>query len=171
MTQIITINGKKLQELIENDECYIVDVREPGEYKNAHIPGAQNIPLGSISEETLSKLQGKKVVFYCQSGIRSLKFCNKAVDIFKTEVYNLEGGLPEWEKLGEKLIKKGSNFPIIQQVHIVVGSMVLLGVVLSQLHSGGWIYFSGFFGAGLLFAGITGWCGMAKLLLLMPWNK
>jgi hypothetical protein len=30
---------------------------------------------------------------------------------------------------------------------------------------------SGFVGCGLMFAGISGWCGMAKLLAVMPWNK
>ncbi|HCU07143.1 MAG TPA: hypothetical protein DIC42_06175 [Holosporales bacterium] len=68
-------------------------------------------------------------------------------------------------------MRTGSGFPIIQQVHIIVGSMVLLGVMLSHIHHEAWIYFSGFFGLGLLFAGLTGWCGMAKLLFLMPWNK
>ena len=103
--------------------------------------------------------------------MRSLKFCHKAAGILKTEVFNLEGGLPEWKKTGNQVIKKGCGFPLIQQVHIVVGSMVLLGCVLSQLHNESWICFSAFFGSGLLFAGLTGWCGLAKLLFLMPWNK
>jgi hypothetical protein len=30
---------------------------------------------------------------------------------------------------------------------------------------------SGFVGAGLVFAGVTGFCGMARLLALMPWNR
>lgn len=171
MTQITDIKSEKLKELISEGHCYIIDVREPDEYKSGHIPGAQNIPLGTISPDTLAHLDGKKIIFYCQSGIRSLKFCNKAVDILKTEVFNLEGGLPEWKKLGKKVVKQGCGFSIIQQVHMIVGSMVLLGVVLSQLHHELWMYFSAFFGAGLFFAGLTGWCGMAKLLFLMPWNK
>lgn len=171
MTQITGISADKLQEMMSAGDCYIIDVREPDEYKSGHIPGAKNIPLGTVSPDTLASFEGKKVVFYCQSGARSLKFCHKAADILKTEVFNLEGGLPGWKKVGKKVIHKGCRFPIIQQVHMIVGCMVLLGVFLSQLHNESWVYFSAFFGSGLLFAGLTGWCGMAKLLFLMPWNK
>jgi hypothetical protein len=53
----------------------------------------------------------------------------------------------------------------------VAGSLVLLGVILSQTVAPGWIWLSGFVGAGLTFAGISGFCGMARLLAAMPWNK
>lgn len=98
MTQITGISADKLQEMMSAGDCYIIDVREPDEYKSGHIPAAHNIPLATISTETLAHLDGKKIIYYCQSGIRSLKFCSKAVDILKTEVFNLEGGLPEWKK-------------------------------------------------------------------------
>jgi rhodanese-related sulfurtransferase len=50
-------------------------------------------------------------------------------------------------------------------------SLVLLGVLLSQSVAPGWIWLSGFVGAGLIFAGISGFCGMARLLSVMPWNR
>jgi hypothetical protein len=52
-------------------------------------------------------------------------------------------------------------------VQIAAGSLVVLGVLVSP-----WCYaLSGFVSAGLIFAGITGTCGMASLLRLMPWNR
>jgi DUF2892 family protein len=48
---------------------------------------------------------------------------------------------------------------------------VLLGMLLGFLVSPEFYLLSAFIGAGLLFAGISGWCGMAKLLGLMPWNR
>jgi len=59
----------------------------------------------------------------------------------------------------------------MRQVQIVAGGLVLIGVVLSQIVGPGWIWLSGFVGAGLMFAGISGFCGMARLLAVMPWNK
>jgi rhodanese-related sulfurtransferase len=59
----------------------------------------------------------------------------------------------------------------MRQVQIAAGSLVLLGVILSQTVAPGWIWLSGFVGAGLTFAGISGFCGMARLLAAMPWNK
>jgi hypothetical protein len=60
---------------------------------------------------------------------------------------------------------------LIRQVQIVAGGLVLFGVVLSQVAAPGWIWLSGFVGAGLMFAGISGFCGMARLLAAMPWNR
>jgi hypothetical protein len=49
--------------------------------------------------------------------------------------------------------------------------LVLLGVVLGALVAPAFYALAGFVGAGLLFAGISGFCGMARLLAVMPWNR
>ncbi|MBM5801390.1 MAG: DUF2892 domain-containing protein [Cyanobacteria bacterium K_DeepCast_35m_m2_023] len=59
----------------------------------------------------------------------------------------------------------------MRQVQIAAGSLVLLGVILSQVAAPGWIWLSAVVGAGLVFAGISGFCGMARLLAAMPWNR
>jgi|GEM_PF-4139801 len=59
----------------------------------------------------------------------------------------------------------------MRQVQIAAGSLVLLGVILSLVLGQWWIAMSAFVGAGLTFAGISGRCGMAKLLGMMPWNQ
>ena len=59
----------------------------------------------------------------------------------------------------------------MQQVQIAAGGLVLLGLIMSKLLAPGWIALSWFVGAGLVFAGITGFCGMARLLAVMPWNR
>jgi hypothetical protein len=61
--------------------------------------------------------------------------------------------------------------PLMRQVQISAGGLVLLGLGLSQAVAPAWILLSWFVGAGLVFAGITGFCGMARLLALMPWNR
>jgi hypothetical protein len=59
----------------------------------------------------------------------------------------------------------------MRQVQIVAGLLVLTGVVLGFVLNPAFFGISAFVGAGLTFAGISGWCGMAKLLALMPWNR
>jgi hypothetical protein len=59
----------------------------------------------------------------------------------------------------------------MRQVQIVAGALVLAGVLLGFLIAPAWIGLAAFVGAGLLMAGITGWCGMAHMLALMPWNR
>jgi rhodanese-related sulfurtransferase len=59
----------------------------------------------------------------------------------------------------------------MRQVQIAAGSLVLLGLILGTWVAPGWIAISGFVGAGLVFAGVSGFCGMARLLAVMPWNR
>jgi rhodanese-related sulfurtransferase len=88
------------------------------------------------------------------------------------ETYILEGGLDAWKKAGLPVtLDRSQPIDIIRQVQIVAGSLVLLGVVLGAFVAPGFYALSGFVGAGLVFAGTTGFCGMAHLLLLMPWNR
>jgi hypothetical protein len=56
-------------------------------------------------------------------------------------------------------------------VQIAAGGLVLLGVVLGAIFAPGFYALSGFVGAGLLFAGLTGTCGLARLLSFAPWNR
>ncbi|MFV9372643.1 DUF2892 domain-containing protein, partial [Raoultella ornithinolytica] len=51
------------------------------------------------------------------------------------------------------------------------GSLALLGVILGYSVSSAFFLLSGFVGAGLILAGVTGFCGMARLLDIMPWNR
>ena len=59
----------------------------------------------------------------------------------------------------------------MRQVQLVAGGLVLLGVTLGFLVSTACFGLSAFVGAGLMMAGATGWCGMAKLLQRLPWNR
>ena len=59
----------------------------------------------------------------------------------------------------------------MRQVQIAAGSLVLLGAVLGAFVAPGFYLLSAFVGGGLLFAGVSGFCGMAQLLALMPWNR
>ena len=84
----------------------------------------------------------------------------------------VEGGIEAWKKAGLP-VERDRNQPIElqRQVMIAAGSLVLLGVLLGQLFAAGFYVLPAFVGAGLAFAGVTGWCGMAKLLALLPWNR
>ncbi len=63
------------------------------------------------------------------------------------------------------------RLPVMRQVQIAAGSLVVLGVALGVLASPWFLILPAFVGCGLVFAGATGWCGMARLLGAMPWNR
>lgn len=84
----------------------------------------------------------------------------------------VEGGIQGWKQAGLLTVEdKSQPLPLMRQVQIAAGLLILCGVVLGYSVSSGFFLLSGFVGAGLLFAGVTGFCGMARLLKVMPWNR
>jgi hypothetical protein len=60
---------------------------------------------------------------------------------------------------------------IMRQVQIVAGSLVVAGAALGLLAHRGFYALSALVGAGLVFAGVSGTCMMARLLALAAWNR
>jgi len=173
MPTIKTVDAKTAKEWLNKNEAIIVDVREPREYAAIHIAGAKLIPVGIINNDQLPELNNKKLIIHCQIGRRGGAACEKLlISNPNLDVYNLEGGITAWEKAGFEVEKSGRTFLSIErQVQITIGSGVLIGLIFGYLIHPGFLFLSAFFGAGLLFAGITGSCGLAMLMGKMPWNQ
>lgn len=76
----------------------LLDVREPEEWREGHVPGAVHIPLGSLGARYRELDPAQEIVTVCRSGNRSttaLKILNKAGF---TRVHNLDGGMIAWEE-------------------------------------------------------------------------
>jgi hypothetical protein len=83
----------------------------------------------------------------------------------------VEGGTQAWVEAGLPVNRGASKVMSLErQVRIAAGSLVLTGVLLSLFVHPYFIGLSGFVGAGLIFAGISDWCGMGLLLAKLPWN-
>jgi rhodanese-related sulfurtransferase len=164
------IRAHDLADQLAAQRVQVIDVREPMEYAGGHIAGSLNVPLSRIAQADLP--QGP-LVLVCQSGTRSGKALAQLLHQGHPHpLSDLEGGIPAWQQAGLPLRKlSNAPLPLMRQVQIAAGSLVLLGVVLSQAVAPGWIWLSGFVGAGLVFAGVSGFCGMARLLAAMPWNR
>jgi len=146
----------------------LIDIREPDEYIREHITGAQLVSLSALEKGArLQAWSGETVIFYCQSGARTSGHSARiaALDSPAT-VCMLSGGLQAWKQAGLSVEENiSAPLPIVRQVQLAAGSLVL-GYTVSNL----FYLLSGFVGAGLIFAGISGFCGMAQLLQRMPWN-
>lgn len=168
-------NVQQLQDWLENNKAVVVDVREPGEYKSGHIKGAYNKPLSTVdvAEVNMPEHSHKKLVLHCLSGKRSMMAAEKLqAEDPSLEVYNLEGGITAWQDAGAPTVSSGMKIlPLDRQVQLTAGALAFFGTLLGTFAAPGWYILPGFVGAGLMFAGLTGWCGMMKLLARMPWNK
>jgi rhodanese-related sulfurtransferase len=112
------------------------------------------------------------VIFHCQSGRRTTANAAQLIAAGFRETYVLEGGLSGWRDAGlPSHLDRSKPIELQRQVQIAAGSLVVLGVVLAALVSPWFVLLSAVIGSGLVFAGATGTCGMARLLMLMPWNK
>jgi rhodanese-related sulfurtransferase len=147
----------------------LIDIRGADEHARECIPGARNCPVNTM--EKLGAGAGP-VVFYCRSGNRTAVNSGRLAAAAGCEAYAIEGGIDAW-KLAGLPVRTDHRQPIEvqRQVQLVAGSLVLLGVLLGQFVHPAFDAVAGFVGAGLVFAGLTGWCGMAKLLDAMPWNR
>ncbi len=146
----------------------LIDIRGADEHARSRIPGARNVPLGS----ELQLGDTPAVIFHCRSGMRTDANAAQLAAASPCEAYLLEGGIDAWREAGLPVITDAkAPLEIMRQVQITAGLLVLTGVILSLTVSQAWIGLSAFVGAGLTFAGVSGWCGMAKLLALMPWNR
>ena len=164
------ISAHDLTEQLASHQVAVIDVREPMEFAGGHIAGSLNVPLSRLAQADLP--QGA-LVLVCQSGNRSAKGVQTLLQRGHGHpVLDLQGGIPSWQQAGLPLRKlRNVPLPLMRQVQIAAGSLVLLGLILSNTVAPAWILLTWFVGAGLVFAGVSGFCGMARLLAVVPWNK
>ncbi len=149
----------------------LIDIRSADEYAREHIDGARHVPLAGLSGATpLDAAAG--VIFHCRSGQRTRMNAPTLSACTSCEAYVLDGGLDAWKKAGLAVVKDAARpIELQRQVQIAAGSLVVAGAVLGFTVSPWFHVVSGIVGAGLVLAGVTGFCGMALLLARMPWNR
>ena len=82
----------------------VVDVREPDEFRDGHLPGAVNIPMGQLTRRLDELDRGRPVYVVCASGNRS----GAMVDVLTAAGYdatNVAGGTSAWIRAGRPIEK------------------------------------------------------------------
>lgn len=172
MTALKKIDAREAKRLLDRGGAVLIDIRESDEFAREHVPGAQHVPLSAFNAADFADGSSKVAIFHCASGARTAEAAPRILGTAFSEVYQLDQGLAGWKKAGlNTVVNRRMPIPIQRQVQITAGLMVLLGVVLGFTVSPWFFLLSGFVGAGLTFAGISGTCAMASLLAVMPWNR
>ena len=173
---IQTLPVEACRRLIESGKSLqIIDVRTPAEFGRVHAAGARLMPLDKLDPAALAagRSDGDEPLYViCQSGGRAAKACEQLQRAGLTNIYSIQGGTAAWEQIGLPVERGSTNvISLERQVRIGAGALVLLGVVLAVMVHRAFLAIPAFVGAGLMFAGITDYCGMALLLGRMPWNR
>jgi len=94
--------------LINREDAVIIDTRNEGEFNGGHINDAVLIPLPEIKDNTdkFNKYEGRPILFYCKTGMRSDEACKILVKQGFTDLYTLSGGVQAWEDAKMPLVKK-----------------------------------------------------------------
>ena len=88
-----------------------------------------------------------------------------------THLALVQGGTEAWQKAGLPVKSNGTALSLDRQVQIAVGSLLILKVFFGFTVHELFFVVGAVIGAGLITAGLTRWCGMARLIARMPWNR
>ena len=98
---VVDLDLEEVKRGLADGSIVLVDVREPHEYAAGHIPGSVSHPLSAFDPASLPREEGKRVVFSCASGVRSVRAIEfaQAAGLDLREHY--KGGFKEWRSAGE----------------------------------------------------------------------
>ncbi len=165
------ISVQELKERLDRGEpVRLVDVRTQPEFHSERVDleDLDHHPLDSI--ETIDASGGERIYLICQTGHRSA-LAQQRLRAKGHDAVSVDGGLNAWKAASLPVTRTTGTFPIMRQVQIAAGLLILTGTLGSLYIAPGWIWLAVFVGAGLTQAGLTGFCGLALLLGRMPWNK
>ena len=169
------IEPRDAQAALARGECVLVDVREADEHARERIAGSVLLPLSGLTPKQVTALGANRVAIHCKSGRRgadAVARCAGLADAGIT-VVNVRGGIEAWKTAGlPTIVDTGRpRLSVMQQTQIVIGTCVFTGTALGFFVHPGFLAIPAFMGAGLVFAGSTGFCGMAVMLGKLPWNR
>lgn len=84
--------------------AFILDVREPSEWEEAHIPGATLIPLGQLANRVDEVPEDQEVVVVCRSGNRSAEGRDILLRAGLENVTSMAGGMNDWKAAGNPTV-------------------------------------------------------------------
>ncbi|MDR4504044.1 MAG: DUF2892 domain-containing protein [Candidatus Scalindua sp.] len=184
MDDLLRLNrqGVSIQATVSADEAFrlvtaggassVIDVRTGVEFDGEHIQGSRLIPLDQI-ERRADEVMATPVprMLLCRSGNRASTARKALEKLHVAGLSVIEGGLGAYVEAGGSTVKGKARMSLERQVRIAAGSLILLGVLTGFFVHPAFLILSGFVGTGLIFAGVTDWCGMGILLGKMPWNR
>lgn len=162
-----TVTPRDLAERLGSDPLDLIDVRTPAEYREVHVTGARSVPLDQLSD---TPFEPTPIYVLCKSGQRATKAAKCLETLEGVEPIVVEGGTDACVAAGLPVERGKAVMSLERQVRIVAGGLVALGVGLSFI-SPWFLILPGFVGCGLVFAGVTDFCGMGLLLAKLPWNR
>lgn len=175
MPEPTTIPARELAKCCQQtDAPLLLDVRTPAEFQSSNIEGSKLVPLDQLRAEAFAKESGKdtRCVVICAKGSRASNAAKQLAAAGMTNLQVLEGGITAWEAEGLPVQSSGKKIMSLdRQVRIAIGVLVLIGFSLGHWVNANGFWLCAFMGAGLIFSGVTDFCGLGLILAKAPWNR
>ena len=97
---------------LDQKACLFVDIRDPGSYRAAHIPGAVHLHDGNIQEFLQNTAKEQAVVVYCYHGNSSLGATAFLIENGFKDVASMSGGFEAWRQVFERRTVSSSWFRV-----------------------------------------------------------
>jgi rhodanese-related sulfurtransferase len=101
MAEIREVDRVALKAGLADGSMILIDVREAHEYAAGHIPGAHSMPLSTFDPHQLPLNSGKRIVFSCRSGRRTLEALAVAHAAGVGVDTHYPGSMLDWLQSGE----------------------------------------------------------------------
>jgi rhodanese-related sulfurtransferase len=103
--RIVDVDLDEVKRGLEDGSMLVVDVREPHEFAAGHIPNSVLHPLSSFDPAALPVEDGKRIVFSCAAGVRSVRAIEFAQAAGLDLREHFAGGFREWSLAGEPIAR------------------------------------------------------------------
>ncbi|MEO5814277.1 MAG: rhodanese-like domain-containing protein [Gemmatimonadaceae bacterium] len=135
----------------------LLDVRTPGEFETAHIPGAYNVPLDTLSEHAreIRSVADAPIVLVCQSGSRARQADGTLRSLGMSNLHLLDGGMMAWQAAGLTVNRGAKRMSLERPVRITAGAIAAVGAILALLVNPLFAFIPAAIGSGLVFAGVN----------------
>ncbi|MGV9325069.1 rhodanese-like domain-containing protein [Streptosporangium sandarakinum] len=168
-----TLDVASLRHLLESGRApRLIDVRTPGEFETAHIPGSHNVPLDLLREHRaeLRAHLDEQTVLVCLSDRRATQAGQDLAAAGLPGLRVLTGGVTAWQAAGAPVASGKPRWSLERQVRLVAGSVVLGSILVSTaVPRAKWL--AAAIGGGLTFAALSDTCAMGMMLAKLPYNR
>lgn len=100
-----TISTQRGYELYQQEDVFVLDVREQFEWDDFHVPNTTLIPLGQLSSRVNEIPKDAQIVVICNSGNRSDEGRDILLNAGYTNVTSMDGGVQAWRSLGYPIVQ------------------------------------------------------------------
>ncbi|HEX2554950.1 MAG TPA: rhodanese-like domain-containing protein [Microvirga sp.] len=100
---VVDLDRETVKRGLADGSILLVDVREPHEFAAGHIPGSVSMPLSTFDPNAIPEAAGRRVVFSCAAGVRSVRALEFAQAFGHDIREHYRGGFKDWATAGEAI--------------------------------------------------------------------